>query len=191
MTRRGSFHFVPSSSSDRPPRAGARISRASLAEGDGCALSPDGRWALAIHFGPPHRLLLLPTGFGETASLAPGPVETCQTANFLPDGRRIVFVGAERGRPQRTWLQELPKGLPTAVTPEGTVGVTTSPDGRWVAAISRSCSSRCRAESLGLWRGSPQRSDQPVERGRPDAVHARRAPCPRRPVASRSLRRRG
>jgi len=108
-----------------------------LGEGAGCALSPDGRWALAIHYGPPHRLVLIPTGSGDTLSLPRGPLETYQNANWLPDGRRIVFVGAERGRPQRTWVQELRGGLPTPVTPEGTVGVTTSPDGRWVAAVTR------------------------------------------------------
>jgi Tol biopolymer transport system component len=106
-----------------------------LGDGSGCALSPDGRWALAIHFGPPHRLILIPTGPGETLSLPRGPVETYQTADFLSDGRRILFVGAEPGRPQRTWIQELPGGLPSAVTPEGAVGVRTSPDGQWAAAF--------------------------------------------------------
>ena len=106
-----------------------------LGEGSGCAFSPDARWALTIHYGPPHRLILLPTGSGDTLSLPRGQVETYQEANWLPDGRRVVFVGAERGRPQRTWVQELRGGPPSAVTPEGTVGVTTSPDGRWVAAV--------------------------------------------------------
>jgi len=64
-------------------------------------------------------------------------VETYQAASFLPDGRRILFVGAEPGRPQRTWVQELPGGLPGAVTPEGATGVTTSPDGLWVAAVTQ------------------------------------------------------
>jgi eukaryotic-like serine/threonine-protein kinase len=108
-----------------------------LGEGAGCALSPDGRWALAVNYGPPHRLLLMPTGSGETVALLPGPVETYQSASFLADGRRVVFVGAERGRAQRTWVQELGGGLPVAITPEGIVGVTTSPDGRWVAAADR------------------------------------------------------
>jgi Tol biopolymer transport system component len=108
-----------------------------LGEGAACALSPDGRWALAIHFGPPHRLLLMPTGAGETVTLPRGPVETYQDGSFLPDGRRIVFAGSERERPQRTWIQDLPSGVPRPVTPEGATGVTTSPDGRWVAALTQ------------------------------------------------------
>ncbi len=108
-----------------------------LGEGSGRALSPDGRWALAIHFGPPQRLVLIPTGSGDARSLPSGQVETYQKASFLPDGRRIVLVGAERGRPQRTWIQELPGGLPAAVTPEGAAGTTVSPDGRWVAAVTQ------------------------------------------------------
>jgi Tol biopolymer transport system component len=108
-----------------------------LGEGAACALSPDRRWALAIHFGPPHRLLLMPTGTGETVVLPRGSVETYQAASFLPDGRRIVFAGAERERPQRTWIQDFPSGVPHPVTPEGATGVTTSPDGRWVAAVTQ------------------------------------------------------
>jgi Tol biopolymer transport system component len=108
-----------------------------LGEGSGRALSPDGRWALAIHYGPPHRLVLIPTASGDALSLPSGQVETYQDASFLPDGRRIVFVGAERGHAQRIWVQELPGGLPSAVTPEGAAGVATSPDGRWVAAVTQ------------------------------------------------------
>jgi Tol biopolymer transport system component len=108
-----------------------------LGEGTGCAFSPDGRWALAIRYGLPHRLVLIPTGSGDTISLPLGQVETYQSGSFLPDGLRIVFVGAERGRPQRSWVQKLSDGLPGAVTPEGAVGVATSPDGRWVAAVTQ------------------------------------------------------
>ena len=106
-----------------------------LGEGAGCALSPDGRWALTINFGPPPRLVQIATGSGDTLSLPRGQVETYQDASYFSDGRRIVFVGAERGRPQRTWVQDLPGGLPTAITPEGTIGTITSPDGGWVAAV--------------------------------------------------------
>ncbi|MFZ1946837.1 MAG: hypothetical protein WAW06_04765, partial [bacterium] len=106
-----------------------------LGQGSGCALSPDGRWALTINYGPPHRLVQIPTGAGDTLSLPRGRIEAYQYARYLPDGRSIVFVGAEPGRPQRVWLQELPAGQPNPVTPEGTTGCTPSPDGRWVAAI--------------------------------------------------------
>ncbi len=108
-----------------------------LGEGSGYALSPDGRWALAIRYGPQQRLVLIPTGPGDAVSLPPGRIEAYQGGSFLPDGRRIVFVGADRGRAQRSWVQELSGGLPSAITPEGAVGVVTSPDGRWVAAVAQ------------------------------------------------------
>ncbi|MBN1567154.1 MAG: protein kinase [Acidobacteria bacterium] len=73
-----------------------------LGKGAACAISPDGRSALVIHYGLPHQLMLIPTGSGNTIHLPRGKVETYQTASFFPDGRRIVFIGAERGRPQRT-----------------------------------------------------------------------------------------
>jgi dipeptidyl aminopeptidase/acylaminoacyl peptidase len=106
-----------------------------LEVGSACALSPDGKWALAVQYGPPPRLIQIPTGSGDTLSLARGPVESFQgSARYLPDGRGIVFEGSERGRPQRTWIQEIPAGTPRPVTPEGTSGTVVSPDGRWVAA---------------------------------------------------------
>jgi eukaryotic-like serine/threonine-protein kinase len=118
-----------------------------LGEGAGCALSPDGRWALAIQYGSNHRLVLIPTGAGESRSLPSGQVETYQTADFLPDGHRIVFLGAEQGHAQRLWVQELAGGLPSALTPEDAGdaetsldsrwGSATSPDGRWIAAVTR------------------------------------------------------
>ncbi len=106
-----------------------------LGQGSARALSPDGRWALTNQLGPLQRLVQIPTGTGDTLSVPRGQVETYQGASWLADGRRIVFVGAEHGHPRRTWIQELPAGQPKPVTPEGTTGATTSPDGRWVAAI--------------------------------------------------------
>ncbi len=108
-----------------------------LGEGSGYALSPDGQWVLAIRYGPQQRLVLIPTGPGDALFLPPGRIEAYQGGSFLPDGRRIVFAGAEHGCGQRTWVQELPSGVPSPVTPEGAVGVATSPDGRWVAAVAQ------------------------------------------------------
>jgi WD40 repeat protein len=109
-----------------------------LGEGRPCALSPDGKWALAIHFGPPSRLLLLPTGPGDSASLPRGSIDKYYEAGWLPDGKSIVFSGSEKGREQRTYLQELRGGPPRAITPEGIAGTRVSPDGRFVAAVSKS-----------------------------------------------------
>jgi hypothetical protein len=118
-----------------------------LGIGAGCALSPDARWALAIQYGPPHQLAMIPTGAGETRLLPRGQIETYQTADFLADGRGVVFVGAERGHPQRLWIQELAGGRPRALTSEGASGaatlldiqggIVTSPDGQWVAAVTQ------------------------------------------------------
>jgi Tol biopolymer transport system component len=108
-----------------------------LGAGSGCALSPDGRWVLAIDYGPPHRLMLIPTGTGDSVSLPRGTIETYQSARWLGDDRRILFIGAERGHPQRTWVQDRSGDAPRAVTPEGMAGVAVSPDGKWVAAMTR------------------------------------------------------
>jgi hypothetical protein len=107
-----------------------------LGEGSACALSPDGKWALAIHYGPPQRLVLLPTGVGDAISLSRGTVETYSTASWMPDGRRVVFAGSEPGHAQRSYLQDLEGGPPRPITPEGVAGSRVSPDGELVAAVS-------------------------------------------------------
>jgi serine/threonine protein kinase len=107
-----------------------------LGEGRAAALSPDGRWALAIHFGPPQRLLLYPTGAGDSVSLTRGPIETYYGARWLPDGKSVIFAAAEAGHARRTYVQDLAGGPPRAITPEGIAGTLVSPDGRVVAAVS-------------------------------------------------------
>ena len=108
-----------------------------LGEGLGSSLSPDGRWALAIHYGPPHRLLVLPTGVGEPGSMPRGPIERYLSARWLPDGTGVVFVGSEAGHAWRTYIQDVKGGLPRPVTPEGVVGTIVSRDGRLLAAVSK------------------------------------------------------
>jgi WD40 repeat protein len=107
-----------------------------LGEGHACAISPDGTWALAIHYGPPQRLLLLPTGAGDSVSLPPGQIEKYSDARWQPDGKGVVFAASEAGHAQRTYIQDLKGGLPRPVTTEGIAGARVSPDGRFVAAVS-------------------------------------------------------
>jgi dipeptidyl aminopeptidase/acylaminoacyl peptidase len=105
-----------------------------LGEGSARALSPDGKWALAVHYGPPQRLLLLPTGTGESRSLPPGPIEKYTAASWMPDGRSVVFAGSEPGHARRTYVQALEGGPPRPITPGGMAGACVSPDGGLVAA---------------------------------------------------------
>jgi dipeptidyl aminopeptidase/acylaminoacyl peptidase len=115
--------------------------------GDGLAfgLSPDGAWALVGARVGMGQLHLVPTGIGETKVLAQGTLEAIMAACWFPDGRRIIVVGNEAGRPRRLFIQEVPDGLPRALTPEGvtlprrggrmTAASMVSPDGRFVAAL--------------------------------------------------------
>jgi Tol biopolymer transport system component len=104
-----------------------------LGVGSPCAISPDGSRVLAINFGPPHRLVLLPTGSGDSTSLPRGGMDKYNGGSFMPDGKHIVFVGSEAGHGRRTYLQDLEGGSPRSITPEGVAGTAVSPDGRFVA----------------------------------------------------------
>jgi DNA-binding winged helix-turn-helix (wHTH) protein/dipeptidyl aminopeptidase/acylaminoacyl peptidase len=107
-----------------------------LGEGHAVALSPDGRTVLARQrFTNPPRLILYSTGAGEPRPLRTGSVEPSERAAWLPDGKRIVFVGHEGARPPRTYL--LDAGRVTAITPEGVIGIVVTPDGKNVLAHTR------------------------------------------------------
>jgi eukaryotic-like serine/threonine-protein kinase len=59
-----------------------------LGEGDGQALSPDGRFALAVLVkSRPQQLVLAPTGAGKTRTLEPGPIVRYSRV-WDPSGRR-------------------------------------------------------------------------------------------------------
>jgi hypothetical protein len=58
-----------------------------------------------------------------------------EPARWSLDGRRILFRGAEPGRPARTFLLDLAGGGPRPVTPEGSSLGVLSPDGESVATI--------------------------------------------------------
>jgi Tol biopolymer transport system component len=111
-----------------------------LGEGRGFSLSPDGKRVLALlneTEGRPH-LALLPTGAGDTETIATGSLGRFGWGQFAPDGRSVVYSAAEPGRPPRVYSQDLSGEAPRPVTPEGVEFEPTwnpkpmSPDGRFV-----------------------------------------------------------
>jgi hypothetical protein len=109
-----------------------------LGEGDGQALSPDGRFALAVLLhASPQQLVLTPTGAGETRVLENGPLVVYSRAVWHPSGERIVVAGSDAGGVARLYTQDL-DGAPRPITSEGVtlakLGRPVAPDGRSVAA---------------------------------------------------------
>jgi eukaryotic-like serine/threonine-protein kinase len=111
-----------------------------LGEGDGQALSSDGRFALAVlpHAEPP-QLLVVPTGAGETRTLEPGEVVRYRRAVWDRSGARAIFAGVDAEGSERIYLQDVTGGPPRAVTAEGVtlpkIGRPVSPDGRFVLGV--------------------------------------------------------
>ncbi len=104
-----------------------------LGDGEGLAISPDGKWALGIR-SKPEGLVLLPTGAGPSRALDGGGLKDFLWGGWLPDGGGIVFsAGADR---QRIYVQNVPEGKPHDISPPG-VRVfpytnPVSPDGKHV-----------------------------------------------------------
>jgi Tol biopolymer transport system component len=104
-----------------------------LGEGNALALSPDGKWVLtALIRSTPTQIALLPTGAGEPRPFPKDTIDhtAAEFADFLPDGKRIFFLGHEPGRPWRVFIQDLAGGAAKPVTPEGVVARLLSPDGK-------------------------------------------------------------
>ncbi|MGH9389296.1 MAG: hypothetical protein ACRD1Z_06745, partial [Vicinamibacteria bacterium] len=109
-----------------------------LGEGVGLSLSPDGAWVVAhtARAAKP-QLWLYPTGAGEKRLLPTGDLSIQSAADWLSDGKRIVFTGNEPGRGSRLFVIDLAGGRPRALTPEGyrSLSRTVSPDGKSVLAV--------------------------------------------------------
>ena len=111
-----------------------------IGEGQAFAFSPDATRVLALRRLPLPELAVVPTGAGDTVVLKTENMGDYNWADWLPDGKRIVFNAAERGG-TRCYVMDIAGGAPRAITPEGTslfLGQkAVSPDGEWVAAVDK------------------------------------------------------
>jgi hypothetical protein len=94
-----------------------------LGEGSPAGLSPDGRWALGLPTAPEERFLstleLVPTGAGERRTLPRGAITRYIEAFWFPDGHTILIAGHQKDRPARLFIQDIARGDPRPLTPEG------------------------------------------------------------------------
>jgi Tol biopolymer transport system component len=109
-----------------------------LGDGQGFAISPDARWALALRRTPRPQLVVWPISAGDPIFLNNQQITDYTGADWLPDGKRIVFSGTESGHGTRCYVQAIDGGEARAITAEGIslrLGQrAVSPDGQWVAA---------------------------------------------------------
>jgi eukaryotic-like serine/threonine-protein kinase len=99
-----------------------------IGQGLGLAISPDMKWVIT----KPNKtgsLYLVPTGAGETRQLTHDDVKY-DGARYLLDGKRVVALGIEKGHGVRDYIVDVSNGNSKPLTPEGTVGLRLTPDGK-------------------------------------------------------------
>jgi eukaryotic-like serine/threonine-protein kinase len=101
-----------------------------LGPGKALALSPDGRWALALQEGPPPRLEARPTGVGEIKPLPGEGLTDFYWARWFPDGRRVLVVAADAAGIPRSYIQDIETGKLDPIGQEGMLAALPSPDGQ-------------------------------------------------------------
>ena len=108
-----------------------------LGPGKPLALSPDGKWALALQTKTQPALVLLSTSLGEAKTLPNPGIKEYHYASFFPDGRQIVFTGVEarEGAEIRSYVQNVNTGEVRPLTEEWTVALRVSPDGKSVITL--------------------------------------------------------
>jgi Tol biopolymer transport system component len=106
-----------------------------LGPGNLASLSPDGKWVLANTAHPPAQLLLYPTGAGEARQITRDRIDHTGLA-WLPDGKHIMFSGAEQGHGSRLYLMDLDNGSVKPISPDGYIFTwLVSPDGKYALAL--------------------------------------------------------
>jgi WD40 repeat protein len=109
-----------------------------IGEGTAMALAPAGDAVLVGGTRDRTRLRLLPLGHGAIREL-PQTGLAYQWVRFFPDGRRMLSLASEPGKPLRLYVLDLDGGKPIPVTPPTvTRTAAVSPDGTQIALLSSS-----------------------------------------------------
>ena len=112
-----------------------------IGSGYAVALSIDAKWAITNSLDQLH-YSLVPTGAGEPRLLGQDNMRRA-AGSFLPDDKRIVFLGQEPGHGYRLYVQDLQGGSARPISPEGVRGlVAITPDGKYAAATIEAGSGR-------------------------------------------------
>ena len=111
-----------------------------LGDGQAFALSPDQKWVLARLIRPEgERLVMIPTGAGESRELPAGEVKQYAAGKWFPAGNRVIFSGTKDDSVLRLYVQDLLGGNPQALGPDGFtlpgLGPSVSPDGIRIVAL--------------------------------------------------------
>lgn len=110
-----------------------------LGDGDPTGISPDGKWILSLVPSDPSKVLLHPTVTGESQRFDLGRIRMVTGAvSWSHDSRKLVFTGAEPGKPPRIYLLDLTSGAARVLTPEGTSDPLLTPDGETLLAKDKS-----------------------------------------------------
>ena len=92
-----------------------------LGSGTAGGISPDNKWVTSVLPNDTTKVLLLPTGVGNTKTVTT-PNFHYQHATWSSDGNSLVVLGSESNRPRRFWTQKIDGSSPRAITPEGVPG---------------------------------------------------------------------
>jgi len=103
-----------------------------LGSGMGLDISPDQKWVASTSVKQPSPTVLLPTGAGQTQTLADGTLFHSAAAHFLPDSKGLLVTATEAGKSPRSYLVMLDGSAPKPFGPEGFSGALISPDGSQV-----------------------------------------------------------
>ena len=103
-----------------------------LKDGFADALTRDGSLAIGTN---PKGLIVIPTGVGQPRALPSHGIVRFSGARWFPSADRILFTGAKANEQLRSYVQDVRGSPPQPITPEGTWGLSISPDGDKIAAV--------------------------------------------------------